>query len=312
MATRYGFLGPEGTFTSMALDAWAPGSVGARTAYGSVDAALKALREGAIDAAMVPIENSVEGGVSATLDALASGDPLVVVGEELVPIRFVLCARAGLSLNDIHRIGTHSHAWAQVRGWVASNVPQADYVPALSTAAAAQGLVGGEAPYDAAVCAPVAAQMHGLSILADDIGDMQGAVTRFVVVARPGALPAPTGADKTTVVLYQRSDHAGGLLELLEQFAVRGINMTRLESRPTKDSMGSYCFSIDFEGHVLDERIGEALMGLKRICADVRFLGSYRRADGEAASVADHHSDEDFRDAQDWLRSLRHLTAGEV
>lgn len=303
--TRYGFLGPEGTFTSMALDAWAPRSAGDRVAYGSVDAALQALRAQEIDAAMVPIENSVEGGVSATLDALASGDPLVVVGEELVPITFVLAAPAGMPLAAIRRVGTHSHAWAQVRGWVGANLPKATYVPALSTAAAAESLTSPDAPFDAAVCAPVAASMHGLSIIAEDIGDIQGAVTRFVLVARPGALPEPTGADKTTLVLYQREDHAGGLLELLEQFAARGINLTRLESRPTKELMGSYCFSIDLEGHILDERIGEALMGLHRICAEVRFLGSYPRADRQPASVAAFTSDAHFRAARSWLEGLR-------
>ena len=134
---------------------------------------------------------------------------------------------------------------------------------------------------------------------------MRTAVTRFVLVSRPGELPAPTGADKTTVVLYQRDDHSGGLLELLEQFATRGINMTRLESRPTKHSMGSYCFSIDLEGHVLDARIGEALMGLKRVCADVVFLGSYPRADRRAAEIAPRNSDADFAAAREWLAAIR-------
>ena len=134
---------------------------------------------------------------------------------------------------------------------------------------------------------------------------MQAAVTRFVLVARPGRLPTPTGADKTTVVLFQRDDHAGGLLALLEQFAARGINMTRLESRPTKESMGSYCFSIDLEGHVLDERVGEALMGLRRICAEVRFLGSYPRADRQRASIAPLTSDDDFSSARAWLEGIR-------
>jgi len=142
-------------------------------------------------------------------------------------------------------------------------------------------------------------------VLADGIGDMQAAVTRFVLVARPGVLPEPTGADKTTVVLFQRDDHAGGLLALLEQFAARGINMTRLESRPTKESMGTYCFSIDLEGHVLDERVGEALMGLRRICAEVRFLGSYPRADRQRASIAPLTSDGDFTAARSWLEEIR-------
>lgn len=320
MTTRFGYLGPEGTFTSMALDAWPAAGDGAeRVAFGSVGAALSALRAGDVDGAMVPIENSVEGGVSATLDALASGDPLVVTGEVLVPVRFVLAARGGVSLADVRAVGTHSHAWAQVRGWMATHLPEAVYVPTLSTASAAETLgavhegragavdqAGAGSPqFDAAVCAPAAASLHGLSTLAEGIGDMQSAVTRFVLVARPGAMPAPTGADKTTVVLYQREDHAGGLLELLEQFAARGINMTRLESRPTKESMGAYCFSVDVEGHVLDERLGEALMGLKRICAEVRFLGSYPRADRQPATVGPRASDADFAAAREWIRSLR-------
>ena len=304
--TRYGYLGPEGTFTQMALHAWAPAGGARHLPFGSVDAALGALRSAEIDAAMVPIENSVEGGVSATLDALASGEPLVVIGEVLVPITFVLATRPGVPLADVRGVGTHSHAWAQVRGWMAAHLPDAAYVPTLSTAAAAAGLRAGESPaYEAAVCAPVAAANHGLEVLAEDIGDTASAVTRFVLVARPGRLPDRTGADKTTLVLYQRDDHPGGLLELLEQFAVRGINMSRLESRPTKESMGRYCFSIDIEGHVLAERVGEALMGLKRVCAEVRFLGSYPRADGAAVQVSEATRDEAFTDARTWLRSLR-------
>ncbi len=311
--TRYGYLGPEGTFTSMALDAWEPAADAGRVAFGAVDAALAALRAGQVEGAMVPIENSVEGGVSATLDALASGDPLVVTAEVLVPVTFVLAARPGVRLAEVRAVGTHSHAWAQVRGWMAANVPEAAYVPTLSTAAAAESLGrsaggaggSGEAPFQAAVCAPAAARLHGLEVLADGIGDLGAAVTRFVLVTRPGRLPEPTGADKTTVVLYQRDDHAGGLLELLEQFAARGISLTRLESRPTKASMGSYCFSVDVEGHVLDERLGEALTGLKRICAEVRFLGSYPRADRQRATIGPRASDEDFTSARTWLEGIR-------
>jgi prephenate dehydratase len=159
--------------------------------------------------------------------------------------------------------------------------------------------------FDAAVCAPVAAHNEGLEVLAHDIGDNRAAVTRFVLVAHPGTLPEPTGADKTTVVLFQRDDHPGGLLELLEQFAVRGVNLTRLESRPTGEGMGAYSFSIDFEGHVQDARVGETLMGLKRVCAEVRFLGSYPRADGVEAGTRPGTSEADFDAARDWLDELR-------
>ncbi|HEY8620923.1 MAG TPA: prephenate dehydratase [Dermatophilaceae bacterium] len=305
---RYGFLGPTGTFTEMALRQCFPVTEAGdieRIPFGSVDAALAALRAGDLDAAMVPIENSVEGGVSATLDALASGDPLVVVGEQVVPITFVLAAPAGMALTDIHTVSTHPHAWAQVRSWMGSHLPDAEYLPAASTAAAAAGLAARQPAYQAAVCAPVAAADHGLTVLHEDIGDNSGAVTRFVLVARPGRLPAPTGADKTSVVLFQREDHPGGLLELLEQFAARGINLSRIESRPNGARLGDYCFSIDCEGHVSDERVGETLMGLKRVCAEVRFLGSYPRADGVEAEVSAGTRDREFVEARSWLRSLR-------
>jgi prephenate dehydratase len=303
---RFGYLGPRGTFTQMALDAWDAAEGREHLPFGSVDAALSALRAGDIDAAMVPIENSVEGGVSATLDSLATGEPLVVIGEVLVPITFVLCARPGMPLADVRTVGTHSHAWAQVRGWMGRNLPDAAYVPTLSTAASAAALAQpGDVMFDAGVGAPVAARNEGLEVLAEDIGDNASAVTRFVLVARPGTLPEPTGADKTTVVLFQRDDPAGGLLVLLEQFAVRGVNMTRLESRPTGEAMGSYCFSIDFEGHVLDARVGETLMGLRRVCAEVRFLGSYPRADGGRPDARPGTADEDFDRARAWLDDLR-------
>lgn len=303
---RYGFLGPTGTFTEMALRQCSQvAGDGDRIAYVSVDAALAALRAGDLEAAMVPIENSVEGGVSATLDALASGDPLVVVAEQVIPITFVLAAPAGVMLADIRTVSTHPHAWAQVRSWMGAHLPEVQYLPGASTAAAAAGLAGERPAYQGAVCAPVAAANHGLTVLEQDIGDNSGAVTRFVLVARPGELPAPTGADKTSVVLFQREDRPGGLLELLEQFAARGINLTRIESRPNGGRLGDYCFSIDCEGHVSNERVGETLMGLQRVCDQVRFLGSYPRADGVEAHVVEGTSDNEFLDARAWLRNLR-------
>ena len=304
--TRFGYLGPEGTFTSMALDAWSAAADGERVAFGSVDAALTALRAGDIDGAMVPIENSVEGGVSATLDALASGDPLVVTGEVLVPVTFVLAAPPGTSArrrarrrHPLARVG----AGARVDGRAPAGCRVRPHALDRGSRARVSSRAGSPTTPPSARRPPRGCT--GSTELAHGIGDMQAAVTRFVLVARPGVLPEPTGADKTTVVLFQRDDHAGGLLALLEQFAARGINMTRLESRPTKESMGSYCFSIDLEGHVLDERVGEALMGLRRICAEVRFLGSYPRADRQRASIAPLTSDTDFTAARSWLEGIR-------
>lgn len=314
--TSYGFLGPAGTFTQAALAQWLESHPDAEladgTPFSTVPAALDAVRTGILDAVMVPIENSVEGGVSATLDALNAAEPLRIVGEVLVPITFVLAAKPGTSLEDIRGVGSHSHAWPQVRGWMAAQLPAATYVPTLSTAAAAEGLGDGSAStYQAAVCAKLAAELNGLDVLADNIGDNAGAVTRFVVVRRGATsdgfsrLPAPSGHDKTTLVIYQHTNRAGGLLELLEQFSTRGVDMMRLESRPTGAAMGSYCFSVDIEGHVADERVGEALMGLKRVAADVRFLGSYARADAEPINVLPEMSDDAFRNSRDWLRALR-------
>ncbi|NHN57228.1 prephenate dehydratase [Calidifontibacter sp. DB0510] len=308
---RYGYFGPRGTFTQMALASHLhslgmPQLLDSATAFATVPAALDAVAAGEVDEVMVPIENSVEGGVSATLDALNARDGLLIRAEVLVPITFVLAVRAGTTLGDIEAVGSHSHAWPQVRGWMAANAPAAQYIPTLSTAAAAADLgADGEPPYQAAVCAPGAAETFGLTVLASDIGDNANAVTRFVLVSGPGAPPAPTGADKTTIMLYQHSDHAGGLLALLEQFAARDINMTRLESRPTGAAMGQYGFSIDFEGHVSEERVGEALMGLHRVAAQVRFLGSYPRADRRPPVISAQHGDRAFSEARSWLRSLR-------
>ena len=304
---RYAYLGPEGTFTEAAVRQVPAAERADLQPMASVDAALDAVRNGDVDAAMVPIENSVEGGVSATLDALASGEPLVVTREVLVPVTFVLAARPGTGLADVRRVASHPHGWAQCRAWVHANLPEATYVPALSTAAAAAGLVALEegSAYDAAICAPIAAKEHRLDVLAHDIGDNPNAVTRFVLVSRPGPVGRPTGADKTSIVVFQSDDHPGGLLELLEQFATRGINLTRIESRPTGDALGRYCFSIDCEGHVGEARVAEALMGLHRVCSQVRFLGSYPRADRAVTSVSDATSDRSFADAEGWLARVR-------
>ncbi len=301
--TRLGYLGPAGTFAQMALLTLPEAASAECLGYPSVDTALDAVRKGEIDAAMVPIENSVEGGVPATLDSLAVGDRLSVVGEVLLPIRFALCARPGTAMTDIRAVSTHGHAWAQVRRWMREHLPDAVYVPALSTAAGAQDLAQTPTglPFEAAVCAPVAAAHYGLPVLAGDLGDNRAAVTRFFLVAPPGSMPDPTGADKTTLVLYQRDDRPGGLLELLEQFAARGVNLTRLESRPTGERIGQYCFSVDLEGHAAEDRVAETLMGLHRVCAKVRFLGSYPRADGHFGTPPVDHDADQYSRARAWL-----------
>ncbi|WP_104060192.1 prephenate dehydratase [Arthrobacter sp. 4R501] len=306
-ATRatYTFLGPEGTFTEAALMQVPDAADATRIPASNVNAALDMVRDGAADAAMVPIENSVEGGVTATLDAIASGQELRIIREVLVPISFVLVARPGVELADIRRISTHGHAWAQCRLWVDENIPGAEYVAGSSTAAAAMGLLDGDAHYDAAICAPIVAQEQpGLTVLADNIGDNPGAVTRFILVSRPGALPERTGADKTTVVVPLPEDRPGALMEILDQFATRGVNLSRIESRPTGQYLGHYFFSIDADGHIADARVADALAGLHRISPATRFLGSYGRADAQSSSVAQHTSDEAFQAAHEWVGQI--------
>lgn len=304
-APTYAFLGPEGTFTEAAL-MQVPGAADAtRVPASNVNAALDQVRSGSADAAMVPIENSVEGGVTATLDAIATGQELRIIREVLVPISFVLVARSGVRLQDVRRVSTHGHAWAQCRLWMDQNIPGAEYVPGSSTAAAALGLLEDEGHYDAAICAPLVAEENpGLEVLAENIGDNPGAVTRFVLVSRPGTLPAPTGADKTTLVVPLPEDRPGALMEILDQLASRGVNLSRIESRPTGQYLGHYFFSIDAEGHACEARVADALAGLHRISPGTRFLGSYPRADRQATVVAAHTSDDAFAAARAWVGSL--------
>ncbi|CAA9332703.1 MAG: Prephenate dehydratase [uncultured Nocardioidaceae bacterium] len=306
---RYSYLGPEGTFTEQALRTLPDAATAVLEPCSTVTVALDAVRSGTADGAVVPIENSVEGSVPVTLDELAQGEPLMITREMTVPVAFSLLVRPGTALSDVRRVGTHPHAAAQTRTWLAEHLPGAEVVHASSTAQAAARLAvpdaAGPAPWDAAVSAPLAAERYALEVLARGIGDNPDAVTRFVLVTRPGPPTPPTGRDKTSLVAFMHEDHPGALLEILEQLTVRGVNLTRIESRPTGAALGDYCFSIDAEGHVLDQRVGEALAGLRRVCADVRFLGSYERHDGKAPRLRPGTTDEEFEEAAAWLARLR-------
>ncbi|MGH3471206.1 MAG: prephenate dehydratase [Nocardioidaceae bacterium] len=302
---RYAYLGPRGTFTESALRQLPAARSADLLPFPTVAAALDAVRAGEADAATVPIENSVEGGVAATLDELSSGDPLMITREMHVNVEFSLLAKHGVSAGEVRRVATHPHAEAQCRRWLANNLHGAEIILESSTAHAAAMVARPDGPYDAAIAAPIAAETYHLATLATHIADSPGAVTRFVLVMRPGSPPPPTGADKSTVVAFIRDNHPGALLELLEQFAARGVDLTRIESRPVGTTLGRYCFSIDVEGHLAEARVAEALMGLRRTCADVRFLGSYPRADGVSTVVSRGTSDADFSDATAWLKRLR-------
>lgn len=302
---RYAYLGPEGTFTEIALRAMVDVSQGEFVPTVDVPAALAAVRNGDVDFAVVAIENTVEGGVTATLDTLATGAPLVILGETVLPVSFELVARAGTGLDAITRVAAHSHGLAQCRRWLASNLPHAAQVSAASNASAARELAEGSANFEAALAPPGLGVALGLDVLASGVADNVHAATRFVRVGRPGALPAPTGADKTTLVVHLPSDRAGSLLEMLEQFSARGVNLSRIESRPIGDKPGEYSFSIDALGHIAEARVAEALVGLKRTCPLVVFLGSYPAAHAEVTPILAGTHDKDFADAQAWVEQLR-------
>lgn len=289
------YFGPEGTFTEQAARALAAPDDELRP-LGTIVEALDAVRAGTVDAACVPVENSVEGSVPATMDSLAVGEPLVAVAEHVLPIRFAVLTRP--DAGAVETVASHPHALAQVAGWLDEHLPDARRVAASSTAGAAVGVRAGQ--YDAAVCAQVAAQHYPLEVYAEDIADVRDAVTRFLRVRRPGVPPEPTGRDRTSVVAVT-DDRAGSLSELLVELAVREVNLTRLEARPTRARLGEYRFFLDFDGHVAQRQIGEALTALHRRTLVLRFLGSFPKADGRPPGT----TEEAFTEAADWLAAVR-------
>lgn len=305
---RYAYLGPSGTFTEAALIAMAGDQEIEALPAVDVPTALAMVRDGSADYAVVAMENTVEGGVTATLDALAEGEPLEIYGETVMPIAFDLAVREGVGLSDIASIGAHPHAWAQVRRWVSDVIPGTTFVPAASNAAAARQLADQDfesLAFDAALVPPGVAPRYGLAVAADAVADSVNAATRFVKVGPPGGFVAPTGADKTTLVVHLPNDQSGALLRMLEQFAVRGVNLSRIESRPISDRPGEYSFSMDALGHIQEARVAEAVVGLKRTCPVVLFLGSYPAAHGDVTPVIAGTSDLEFEAANEWVRTLR-------
>lgn len=309
---RYAYLGPRGTFCEQAVSALRPDGGYEAIACASIEATLDAVHAGTADRAVVPIESSVEGGVNATLDELAVGPQLLIKAEVIVPVEFALLVRPGTQLADIKMVGGHPVAQPQCRQWLAKNLPDAHWRPALSNADAAQQVADSE--LDAALAGSFAARHYKLAVLADGVHDNAAAVTRFVEVGRSGPLPQATGQDRTSVIAFLADDHPGALMDILSQFAVRGVNLSRIESRPTGEGIGRYCFFIDCEGHVTAPRVGEALMGLRRTCSAVRFLGSYptaRPGQPDPAQMAAERelaerSDASFTDAAAWLDRIRH------
>ncbi|MDR1119133.1 MAG: prephenate dehydratase [Bifidobacteriaceae bacterium] len=310
---RYAYLGPAGTFTEDALLQVTSRETAQLLPQIDVISAIERVREGAADFAVVAIENSVEGGVTAVLDALAEGEPLVIVREMLVPVSFTLAGLPGMTADAVRRVAAHPHAWAQCRQWIHRRLSGAEHVAANSNTSAAALLArraAGEIPpelvdFDAALVPPAAVAHYGLNVLASGVADNPSAVTRFVLIARPGAVPPPTGADKTTLVVALPDERAGALLELLEHFSTRGVNLTRIESRPSGDALGRYLFSIDAEAHVAEPRLAEALVGLHRFSPRVRYLGSYPKADFVPTRLRQGTEASDYRAAEAWLADVR-------
>jgi prephenate dehydratase len=299
----YSYLGPRGTFTEAAL-AQVPEAVGQNwRSVNNVGEALDDVIAGRSDAAVIAIENSIEGGVSVAQDALATMPGLRIVGEYLVPVNFVLVARRGTALADVKIVNAHPVAYAQCHAWMDSHLPEHGHIPASSNVAAASALLENDLA-DAAIAPPGIVAHYDLDVLAENIGDNPNAVTRFLLVSKTTELPEPTGADKTSLIAELPVDRAGALLELLEQFSTRGVNMSLIESRPIGDELGRYRFIIDADGHIRDERVADALLGVRRFSPGVMFLGSYPRADKASITFDPKYSDDVFVEARDWLRGL--------
>ncbi len=301
---RIAYLGPEGTFTEAALlQITAAGLVPdhdpntlQRLPVESTPAALDAVRNGVADYACVPIENSIDGSLAPTLDSLAIGEPLQVFAETTLDVAFSIVVRPGRSAADVRTLAAFPVAAAQVRQWLTAHLPGVELHPAYSNADAARQVADGQV--DAAVTSPLAAAHWALEMLAEGVVDESNARTRFVLIGLPGPPPARTGADRTSAVL-RIANVPGALVEALTEFGMRGIDLTRIESRPTRTRLGTYMFFVDCLGHVDDDAVAEALKALHRRCADVRYLGSWPT--GQTGGVQPPPSDE----ASSWLARLR-------
>jgi prephenate dehydratase len=303
-ALRIGFLGPEGTFTEQALLAQPDLASQTLVALPSIPDVLVAVDSGHVDLGFVAVENSIEGAVTVSVDTLAFETDLLIQREAVMGVQMNLLAPSGVGLADVHRVLSIPVATAQCRAFLQRDLRGAIVVATSSTAEAAMLVAGVEGDGHTAAIAPsVAAKLYGLDVLATDIEDHPDNATRFVVVARRG-IPAPTGHDKTSVVIFQRTDRPGSLLTILQEFAARSINLTKLESRPTKKGLGHYCFLIDLEGHIGDELVADCLRDLRSKVEDVKFLGSYPAA-GEHGPALRREAEAAWRDARDWVESLR-------
>ena len=304
---RIGFLGPQGTFTEEALLSQ-PDYAGAELVpYGSLAEVLEAVQAGRVDLGFVPIENAIEGTVRDTIDSLVFDHDLLIQREVVLDIHLHLLARRGTALADVKRVASIPVATAQCRRFLTERMPWAETVATNSTAEAARLLGQGDPSMTAVPTAAIAprlpATLYDLEILVEDVEDHPENKTRFVAVASAG-IPAPTGHDRTSIACFQRADHPGSLYGILGQFAARNINLTKLESRPTKQALGEYCFIIDLEGHIADELIADCLRDLHAELSGVKYLGSYP-AWGESGAEIRREAGEAWLAADAWIEGLR-------
>jgi prephenate dehydratase len=301
---RVAYFGPAGTFTEEALLTQPDLAAGDRAPFPAVPEVIAAVERGEADGGIVPIENMIEGSVSVTLDTLAFDSELLIQREIDLPVSLNLCARPGVALADVRSVVSFPHAIAQCRAWLAKKVPAAEARASHSTSDAAREVSKSKRTDLAAICNALAAELYGLQVLAREIEDHPENQTRFVLVGR--GVPAPTGHDKTSIVCFQREDQPGSLLQILQEFAARSINLTKLESRPTKRGLGDYCFFIDCEGHIADEVMADALRNLVAKQAEVKFLGSYPVAGPLEAGVARRRAaGRAWKSAAAWVETLR-------
>jgi prephenate dehydratase len=281
---RVAYLGPPGTYTHAAMLGSAPDGVAVEEwPRATIHDVVLAVQDGDAERAVVPIENSVEGSVNATLDALAFDAPAVrIVGETVLAIHHCLIARAALAAEQVEVVVSHPQALAQCGRFIRERLPGATVMTAASTAEAVRTVATHDGPW-AALGPRIAAQRYNASVIAADVEDVAGNETRFAWLARDGAAdPAPTrpaGRFKTAIAFWpQESDHPGWLVDCLGEFARRGVNLTRIESRPRKVGLGEYVFFIDLAGAVDDEHVASGLEGVRAHVAQLRVLGSFPAA----------------------------------
>ena len=302
-ATRVGFMGPHGTFTEQALLSQPDLAAADTRPFDSIPDVLNGLVTGEVDLGFVPIENAIEGAVNVTQDALAFALDLRIQREVVLDVQLNLLALPGTQLADIHTVVSFPVAVAQCRSFLREHIPDAEIQAATSTAEAARQVGEQRLEGVATISNPLAAELYGLEAIAEAVEDHTGNQTRFLLLAREG-VPGPTGHDKTSVVVFQRANEPGSLLAILHEFAARNIDLSRLESRPTRLVLGDYCFLLDFEGHIGDEVVADCLRDLKMKQGDIKFLGSYPAAGHEGEQVR-RENDANWRDAADWVQQLR-------